>query len=274
MKQSIKIAALLVLLSAGCADEKKNPEQKNDGAVPKIEAARVITFDTRSEDLLKDFMTWYTYTYSNIRLGQDFIGLNADSGSLRKDEFLQLLKSGKYFAIRIMEKEGIPVYRLFNDQKQYPAMRSTMIQMAETEIEHQSQVGKDMPTFRFKDLEGRLYTNENTIGKILVLKCWFINCVACVKEFPELNELTASYGDRKDVLFVSLATDESSKLKQFLASREFSYAVVPGQGNFMKDLGVTSYPKHFIIGRDGRIANVSGNATDLIPALKKEIGQL
>jgi thiol-disulfide isomerase/thioredoxin len=44
-------------------------------------------------------------------------------------------------------------------------------------------------------------------GKIVVIKCWYIHCAACIKEFPEVNNLVRKYKDRKDIIFISLAED-------------------------------------------------------------------
>jgi cytochrome oxidase Cu insertion factor (SCO1/SenC/PrrC family) len=49
---------------------------------------------------------------------------------------------------------------------------------------------KEIPDFNFTDLNGQNITSLNTKGKHIIIKTWFINCTACVKEFPELNELT------------------------------------------------------------------------------------
>jgi hypothetical protein len=35
-------------------------------------------------------------------------------------------------------------------------------------------------------------------------------------------------------------------------------------------LGITTYPTHIIIGKDGRIVKAVDNYNDLVPALKKE----
>jgi thiol-disulfide isomerase/thioredoxin len=60
--------------------------------------------------------------------------------------------------------------------------------------------GKPFPVFSFKDLDDNLITNENLKGKIVVVKCWFIHCVACIAEFPEVNKMAMKYKDRKDIV--------------------------------------------------------------------------
>jgi thiol-disulfide isomerase/thioredoxin len=70
--------------------------------------------------------------------------------------------------------------------------------MAETafnEIQNLKKV-RQIPDFSFKDLNGN-YKYESMKGKIVVIKCWYIHCAACIKEFPEVNNLVRKYKDRK-----------------------------------------------------------------------------
>jgi cytochrome oxidase Cu insertion factor (SCO1/SenC/PrrC family) len=87
--------------------------------------------------------------------------------------------------------------------------------------------GTKMSEFNFIDLNGKNYDKSSTKGKIVVLKCWFIHCVACVKEFPELNKLVDENKNRNDILFISLAMDSKQDLIKFLKTKEFKYNVIP-----------------------------------------------
>jgi peroxiredoxin len=60
--------------------------------------------------------------------------------------------------------------------------------MAETafnEIQNLKKEGELFPDFSFKDLNGNLITKKYE-GKIVVIKCWYIHCAACIKEFQRL----------------------------------------------------------------------------------------
>ncbi len=131
--------------------------------------------------------------------------------------------------------------------------------------------GKELPEYEFTDLNGKVYDKTSTKGKALLIKCWFIGCVACVKEFPELNKLVDEYKDRNDILFISLATDSKQDLTSFLNKKQFKYAVVPDKGKYMSDqLVVNAYPMHVLIDKKGKIVKITNSTDDIIPFIEKQ----
>ncbi|MEJ5961429.1 TlpA family protein disulfide reductase [Pedobacter immunditicola] len=130
--------------------------------------------------------------------------------------------------------------------------------------------GRPVPKFDFVTIEGDRYTSENTKGKILLLKCWFIACVPCVKEMPALNTLIESYRHRKDMVFLSLATDEEASLKTFLKNTKFDYQTVAAQASYMSDkLNVYAYPTHFLVDKAGKVVKVTNSVDELETFLKR-----
>ena len=112
---------------------------------------------------------------------------------------------------------------------------------------------------------------SNTKGKIIILKCWFIHCGTCVAEFPVLNQIVEQYKDRKDILFISLASDEKQPLVNFLKTKKFDYETVPNQKKYMiAELKVTAYPTHIVVGKDGKIKIIVGKAEDFLQTLRNE----
>jgi peroxiredoxin len=232
-------------------------------------------FDINPEELLKDFRTWYNYTYYNVRLAQNFIPLDQDSISIKKRDFLNGLLSGNFFAAKIMEQDNVAVYKLYKLNKVDPDIKSTIQQAATNELEHLNMEGKALPDYRFTDLNGKTYNKANTKGKIVVMKCWFIHCVACVKEFPDLNKLVDAFKDRKDILFVSLAMDKPNELNTFLTQKQFKYAVVANAEEYMRDrLKISEYPTHILTDENGKIIKVTNAISDLIPFLEKQANQM
>lgn len=221
-------------------------------------------------ELLKDFMTWYTYTYHNVKLSRDFVGLGADSSIIKKADFLKHLTTGKFIAVKIMAQNDVEYYKLHKLSEPNLQIEETVKQMALAEIAHFEMEGKEMPDYNFTDINGVRYDKNNTKEKIIVLKCWFIGCVACVKEFPELNKLVDTYKDRSDILFLSLAIDNKQKLINFLKKKEFNYRVVPSEEEYMtRQLRVEQYPTHILIDKDGKIAKVTTTIDGLMPYIEK-----
>lgn len=223
-------------------------------------------------DLQKEYASWYKYTYYTIHLAQDFMGLDADSTELAKQSFLHKLAAGQHIPIRIARRDGVPIYRLYAISGEEASIRSTIRQMATQELANTALEGKPLPAFAFTDLQKKKYTSTTTRNKVLVLKCWFVACVACVKEFPDLNQLVAKHEANKEVEFVSLALDSPQKLREFLAKKPFSYAVVPNMEEYIQNrLGIGMYPTHILVDRAGTIVKVTNSVEDLLPFLERQV---
>jgi peroxiredoxin len=130
--------------------------------------------------------------------------------------------------------------------------------------------GQIFPTFNYVDLNGNIYNDETTRGKIIVLKFWFMRCVNCVKEMPEVNALYKKYKTRKDIIFLSLAFDPKKDLQQFLTRTRFDVPVIPASANYIENtLNVRAFPTIMIINKDRKILKVANDAEELKYELKK-----
>jgi thiol-disulfide isomerase/thioredoxin len=210
-----------------------------------------------------------------VKLWDDFTPLGASETVITKEAFLQQLCTGEYLPVRLSANDSSVYYQLYKiPPSADAAISSTVKQYAEIDQEFFGWEGKQLPTFNFTDLNGKVYNKESIKGKTLVLKCWFINCVPCVKEMPKLNQLVKQNSNRQDLLFVSLALDPSDKLKSFLTKTEFSYAVVGDQEDYLVNkLKINSYPTHLIVNGNGEILKVVNSHKDLEAALQKFNGK-
>ncbi len=233
---------------------------------------REITSDLKG--LTDDFMKWYSYTFFNIRLSRDFIGLDVDSSSMDKPAFLKKMLSGEVFAYKTSTIEGRDVYKLYPLTSKDENIKNTIKEMASTEMRHNKIEGTEIPAFNFTDINGNNYTNSSTKGKLVVLKCWFIHCVPCIMEMPELNKLVDDHKGNDNILFISLALDNKEELTEFLKTKQFKYAVVPEMKEFInKDLNTTHYPTHLLIDGNGKIVKVVNRIEDLVPFLDKALAK-
>jgi len=176
---------------------------------------------------------------------------------------LKRLTSGDFIPVKLTSKDSITYYKLFKlDKTASKDISNTIRNVSKVGYKFFKMEGKKFPDFDFTDIDGIHYTNKNTKGKMVILKCWFISCKPCVAEIPELNKLVERYKNRKDILFISLAFDSKKDLKSFILKNPFKYAIVPNQKDFMENiLQVYAYPTHFIIDKRGVLKNVVNTAT-------------
>jgi len=222
--------------------------------------------------LEKDYMTWFTYNRENIHLSSKFVALDVSSKEISKGAFLKSLKSGDYIPVELTSTDTTTYYKLFKlDNTTDKQINSTIKTFASIANNHFEMEGKPFPPFSFKDLNGVEYNNENTKGKTIVFKGWFIACKPCIAEFPVLNEFVAKYKSRNDVLFISLAMDSKDSLIKFLATKRFDYAVVPEQEVLVtRDLNINMFPTHLIVDKNGIIQKVVIDADELIAAFENK----
>lgn len=252
----IRILFILLLTIISCT-------QKPDYGLPDIDPA----------SLEMDFMKWWSYHNNNILLSSDFIPLDEHSNKVSKEKFLKNLITGFYFPIKLESKDSLTYYKLFRlDKTAVDEIRNTIINSSSHSYDLLKMEGKHFPVFNFTDLKGDIFNNENTKGKFVVLKCWYIGCHSCIAEFPELNDLVEKYQDRNDIIFISLAFDSKENLEQFLIKKPFKFKVIPSQGDYVTHiLNVSQFPTLFVINKNGVIEKVVNNSSEMILALKKFI---
>lgn len=234
---------------------------------------KVTEADLQFSSLQTNQAKWWSYHKSNIDLTSDFLPLGEAGDTISKQEFLEQLVTGEFIAIKIRSNEPRNKYRLYRlDENADDAIEYTVASDSYREYKHFMMEGKDFPDFSFTDLQGRKYSNEDLLGKTLVVKTWFLRCKPCIEEMPQLNELVAAYSDREDVVFLSLSTDPEDELEKFLTEREFNYPVVPNSKSFIEQtLGVNIYPTHIIVDQSGKIEKVVNTAEEMIEALETEV---
>ncbi|MBC6109919.1 TlpA family protein disulfide reductase [Pedobacter fastidiosus] len=216
-------------------------------------------------EITKDFLTYWTYHTHYVKLYNKFLAFDEAGKEIKKLAFLEKLKSGNYLPLLLNSKNDTLNYKLTKiPAKSFKDLSSVISNDAITEIKHFKLEGKPVPPFKFKDVNGIEYSSANTRGKIVLFKCWFIGCVACVKEMPKLNQLVAFYKNRKDIVFISLAPDNDKALKEFFTKTKFDYSIVGNQDQYIsKVLDVNIFPTHIIISKIGNIVSVVNNGDDV-----------
>ncbi len=210
--------------------------------------------------------------YYSLKFFEDFIPLDTSLQVIKKSDFFEKILNGNSVPVKIDSNSSV-YYKLVRanpTEDQLILIKA----LADREYTSYKMEGITLPNFFFTDLDGKKYTNNNTYGKILVLKLWFIGCVPCVQEFPAVNKIADQYKNRKDIQFISLAFDKKEELKKFLKSNPLKYATIPNQKDYIVDsLKATSFPTHIIVNKKGEIVKFVTTYSDMEKILKNEASQ-
>ncbi|CAM1334803.1 TlpA family protein disulfide reductase [Tenacibaculum aestuariivivum] len=226
-----------------------------------------------ADNIQKNFESWNIYNKQNIDLMSTYTSLDNKGAVIDKGMFLTLLRTGAYIAVKSEYKNTIQYKLVSIDDDADQKIKKTISSKATIAYQYFKMEGKKLPNYNFIDLKGDSYNKEDTKGKIVVLKCWFITCKSCVEEFPELNKLVERYKN-DNIKFISLAFDEKDKLIEFLKTKVFNYITIPNQKKYMaKKLKVKQYPTHLIIDSNGIIIKMVNNANTLSTELERILGK-
>lgn len=151
-----------------------------------------------------------------------------------------------------------------------------------------SLTGQKAPNFRSADMNGIEFNLENLRGKIVVVNLWATWCKPCIEEMPELNALNDKFKD-KEVLFLAAAPEDKGFLEGFLKKNPFSYHILPGALDIIKQYSprerpdstdgksrrIQALPTHIVIDREGKVVkHFWGFSSQKIPELSQYIEEL
>ena len=223
--------------------------------------------------ILSSFNNFWAYWYNEVRLSEDFVPYNEHDSIVSKDYFLKEVSSGKYFPLKLKSNDSLSYYKLckISDTVDSSIKEDIVMRFGELSYRFFQMEGKPLPGFNFVDINGNVYNKETCKGKILVLNFWFIGCLACQREMPELNKMVASYKKRNDLVFLSIAPNKAHELKKFLEKTPFNYAAIANKNSYVMDtLNINMFPTQMIVNRNGEIAKVPENYKELEIELRKE----
>jgi peroxiredoxin len=111
---------------------------------------------------------------------------------------------------------------------------------------------KPAPGFEIKTIDGLFLRLADLRGKVVVLNFWFVGCAPCRVEIPGLNKLVEEFAS-SDVVFIGLALDKADSIRDFLKAIPFKYQIAAEAQTVASQFGVSSYPTHVLINKQGEI---------------------
>lgn len=228
----------------------------------------------KPEAILKDVTAFLNYWHTTLALSEDFIAMDTSGKTISKGEFLKRVSTSEYLPVRLTSQSHAryKLYRITDSVNHVIPLLLNNI--GNEELNNYQWEGKPLPVINLKDLNENFYNQQTIKGKILVLNFWFIHCLSCVQEIPELNKLVDKYKNRKDISFLAVALDKEENLKAFKKKTPFNYKIISDTAQYLyKTLGLYGYPAQVLINKDGKIVKIFSNFYSyerLVPALKKE----
>lgn len=132
--------------------------------------------------------------------------------------------------------------------------------------------GTKFPDFTATDIDGRIWSNADVSGKVMVLNMWFTGCGPCRAEMPELSTWK---DEMPDVMFFSSTYESAEIARPVIESRGFNWIPIVNDTLFTKYIGNNGYPLTVVIDRNGIVAMVEyGTSATQREALKQKIKSL
>lgn len=136
------------------------------------------------------------------------------------------------------------------------------------------------PDFELKDMNGTPVRLSSFRGKTVYLNFWTKTCQPCLAEMPSLAELAKIARGRKDMVVLTVSTDEGpddvrDTLKVLLNSDPPFPVLFDPEGKIVQDLyGTHLYPETWIIDPDGIIRARFDGPVDWSESRPLEIGEM
>jgi len=199
-------------------------------ALAEIKAAQTLSKQVRSDFFMREASAWRSLGYFNkaekLLFEARWHGAKNADGELRE-----------IYQQRRQTDEGFDAWLAEETKKQSPATPG------------EKKLG---PEFEVKTLDGETLRLADLKGKVVVLNFWYISCPPCRVEIPGLNKLVDEFSGQ-DVVFIGFALDKPEELRSFLKEFAFKYQIVAEASAIRSLYGVSAFPTHVIINKQGQI---------------------
>ena len=116
-------------------------------------------------------------------------------------------------------------------------------------------VGLALPEFGFSTCDGTKMTTADLQGKPALVNFWATWCPPCVKELPNLIELSKLQGEAVRVIGVSVDASPQD-VRRFIKRQELPYTLAWDSEGIAARLGFDSIPVTVALDASGRVAAV------------------
>ena len=113
---------------------------------------------------------------------------------------------------------------------------------------------KPVPQFDLAKVSGGSLKAADLKGKVTVLDFWATWCESCIPEIPGYNAIQAKYGDKIEMLGVTMDSGSADDIKAKAQEFKVNYPLLVGDDKVVEGFGgLIGYPTTFVISKDGNI---------------------
>lgn len=113
--------------------------------------------------------------------------------------------------------------------------------------------GKDAIDFAYPDVDGKIHSLSDYIGKVVVVDIWATWCGPCMKELPFFRKLEREFVG-KDVVFIGVSMDRhQSKWAEYVKKENLEGVQLFGDNTIRENYKVDGIPRFMIFNRQGKI---------------------
>lgn len=114
-----------------------------------------------------------------------------------------------------------------------------------------------VPNFTWKDSSGKTLDFDSYRGKVTLVNFWATWCGPCIRETPDLVELSKELAD-KNVKFIGISVDRGPNIdkdvKKFIDEHKIPYQIVLANEDLEQAFGnVRALPTTFLVDEEGKI---------------------
>ncbi|WP_405566093.1 TlpA family protein disulfide reductase [Polaribacter sp. Asnod6-C07] len=126
---------------------------------------------------------------------------------------------------------------------------------------------KDLPRIELTNLlSNKLETLSS--NKLTLIDFWEVWCGYCIKSFPEVEKLNNKY---KDLQVIGIVSENKNQAKRLIDKKEVTFTNLIGTKDLLKQFSVTSFPRYFLIDKNGIIQKEYHGFSDEIEKDIKEM---
>jgi len=145
--------------------------------------------------------------------------------------------------------EGNSKYMMNDKQKKELAL---LLRRANLQV-----AGGSWIDFSYPDVNGKMHSLSENLGKVVLLDLWATWCAPCLAEVPALEKLEKEF-QGKDVVFISLSLDtDKAKWQNMVKQKQLSGVQLfsNSEPRFMQDYEVSEIPRYIVFDKNGKTVN-------------------